>query len=143
MYSKKILGAWSPVYMQTHAQAHTRTETQTHEWMYYKGNLLNSKSLSREVVTSAALFTRLMPCCTQERVNHSQSPSEPFHGVASFRFQGGLGIIYSRNSRVLGDVCSPALGLLVPECNVALALCYWKSSGADSPTYVARREHVV
>ena len=23
---------------------------------------------------------------------------------------------------VLGDVCSPALGLLVPECNVALAL---------------------
>ena len=30
-------------------------------------------------------------------------------------------MIYSRNSRVLGDVCSPALGLLVPECNVALA----------------------
>ena len=31
-------------------------------------------------------------------------------------------MIYSRNSPVLGDVCSPALGLLVPECNVALAL---------------------
>ena len=29
---QKILGAWSPVYMQTHAQAHTRTETQTHGW---------------------------------------------------------------------------------------------------------------
>ena len=27
------------------------------------------KSLSCEVVTSAALFTRLMPRCTQERVN--------------------------------------------------------------------------
>ena len=43
------------------------------------------------------------------------------HGVTSFRFRGGLGMIYSRNSRVLGDVFSPTLGLLVPECNVALA----------------------
>ena len=47
VFSKNILGAWSPVYMQTHAKAHTRTETQTHAWMYYKGNSL--KSLSREV----------------------------------------------------------------------------------------------
>ena len=39
-------------------------------WMYYKGNSL--KSLSREVVTSAALFTRLMPRCTQERVNQAR-----------------------------------------------------------------------
>ena len=44
------------------------------------------------------------------------------HGVASFRFRGGLGMSYTRDSRVLGDVSSPALGLLVPECNVALAL---------------------
>ena len=35
-----------------------------------KGNSL--KSLSREVVTSAALFTRLMPHCTQERVNQAR-----------------------------------------------------------------------
>ena len=62
--SKKVLGACSPVYMQTHAQAHIHTETQTHECMYYKGNSL--KSLSREVVLSAALFTRLMPRCAQE-----------------------------------------------------------------------------
>ena len=64
-----------------------------------KGNSL--KSLSCEVVTSAALFTRLMPRCTQEQVNqargytrrpepassssrsfHSQSPSEPERGYA-------------------------------------------------------------
>ena len=31
-----------------------------------------TKSLSREVVTSVALFTRLMPCCTQERVNQAR-----------------------------------------------------------------------
>ena len=67
--SKKILGAWSPMYMQTHAQAHIHTETQTHAWMHYKGNSL--KSLSRGVVSSAALFTRLMPRCTQERVNQA------------------------------------------------------------------------
>ena len=100
VFSKTILGAWSPVYMQTHAQAHTRTDTQTHAW---SGN--SQKSLSREVVTSVALFTRLMPRCTQERVNqargymrsslhtspiikfldrvdHSQSPSEPERGYA-------------------------------------------------------------
>ena len=59
VFYKKILGAWSPVYMQTHtyAQAHTRTETQTHAWM---------RSLSHEVVTSVAMFARLMPRCTQE-----------------------------------------------------------------------------
>ena len=39
-------------------------------------------------------------------------------------------MIYSRNSRVLGDVCSPALGLLVPECNVALALHLWLNIGS-------------
>ena len=37
---------------------------------------------------------------------------------------------------VLGDVCSPALGLLVPECNVALALwtvlCSWLSHGSTT-----------
>ena len=71
VFPKKILGAWSPVYMQTHAQAHTRTEIQTHVWIHYTGNSL--KLLSREVVTSAALFTRLMPRCTQERVNQAQS----------------------------------------------------------------------
>ena len=27
VFSKVILGAWSPVYMQTHAQAHTRKDT--------------------------------------------------------------------------------------------------------------------
>ena len=70
VFSKKILGAWSPVYMQTRAQAHTHTETQTHAWMHYKGNSL--KSLSREVVTSAALFTRLIPHYTQERVNQAR-----------------------------------------------------------------------
>ena len=36
----------------------------------YKVNLL--KSLNREVVTSAALFTRLMPRCTQEGVNQAR-----------------------------------------------------------------------
>ena len=58
------------------------------------------------------------------RVNgrHSSQWGPPLYGIASFRFRGGLGMIYSRNSRVLGDVYSPALGLLVPECNVALAL---------------------
>ena len=42
-------------------------------------------------------------------------------GVASFRFRGGLGMIYDLLEE-LGDLCSHALGLLVPECNVALAL---------------------
>ena len=79
--SKKILWAWSPVYMQTHAQAHTRTETQTHAWMYYKGNSL--KSLSHEVVTSAALFTRLMPRCTQERVNQARGYTHRLEPVSS------------------------------------------------------------
>ena len=64
---RDVFSKWSPVYMQTHAQEHTRTETQTHAWMW---NSL--KSLSHEVVTSAALFTRLMPCCTQERVNQAR-----------------------------------------------------------------------
>ena len=72
---------------------HMHKSIQTHAWLHYKGNSL--KSLSREVVTSAALFTRLMPRCTQERVNqargytdveppvdHSQSPSEPERGYA-------------------------------------------------------------
>ena len=36
----------------------------------YKVNSL--KSLNREVVTSAALFTRLMPRCTQEGVNQAR-----------------------------------------------------------------------
>ena len=58
------------MYMQTHAQAHIHTETQMYAWMHYKGNSL--KSLSRGVVTSAALFTRLMPRCTQERVNQAR-----------------------------------------------------------------------
>ena len=44
---QKNPGGMVPVYMQTHAQVHTRTETQTHAWMYYKGNSL--KSLSCEV----------------------------------------------------------------------------------------------
>ena len=39
-------------------------------WMHYKGNSL--KSLSREVVMSAALFTRLIPHYTQERVNQAR-----------------------------------------------------------------------
>ena len=55
------------------------------------------------------------------------------HGVASFWFRGGLGMIYSRNSRVLGDVCSPALGLLVLECNVALYPCE-QCCARDYPT---------
>ena len=88
------------------AQTHTRIETQTYACMYRcthtcinlyreKGNSL--KSRSSEIVTSAALFTRLLPRCTQERVNqvrgytrhrvaradHSQSPSEPERGYAN------------------------------------------------------------
>ena len=67
----------------------------------YKGRKeTRLKSLSREIITSTALFTRLMPRCTQERVNqargytrhpeprvpradHSQSPSEPERGYAN------------------------------------------------------------
>ena len=54
---------------------HKRIHAQRHRRMHgciiiYKGNSL--KSLSREVVTSAALFTRLMPRCTQERVNQAR-----------------------------------------------------------------------
>ena len=65
VFSKKILGACSPVYMQTHAQAHTQRLRRMHGY--------SLKSLrSREVVTSAALFTRLMPRCTQERVNQAR-----------------------------------------------------------------------
>ena len=90
---QKNLGAWSLVYMQTHAKAHTRTETQTHAWMYYKGNSL--KSLSREVVTSTALFTRLMPHCTQERVNQARGYTrrpEPAHSSSrSFPVPLGTG----------------------------------------------------
>ena len=47
------------------AQVHTHMHRDSDARMD-KGNSL--KSLSREVVTSAALFTRLMPHCTQERV---------------------------------------------------------------------------
>ena len=65
-FSKKKSWGRGPVYMQTHAQKHTRTDTDA----CMDGNLL--KSLSREVVTSAALFTRLMPRCTQERVNQAR-----------------------------------------------------------------------
>ena len=57
-----------------HAQTHTRTETQTHACTDATFKLYREKgnSLSRKIVTSAALFTRLMPCCTQERVNQAR-----------------------------------------------------------------------
>ena len=50
-----------------HKCMHAQRHRLMHGCIIYKGNSL--KSLSREVVTSAALFTRLMPRCTQERVN--------------------------------------------------------------------------
>ena len=76
IFSKKILGARSPR-LCVHADTCTSAyETQMHKRIrdsdacMDKGNSL--KSLSHEVVTSAALFTRLMPRCTQERVNQAR-----------------------------------------------------------------------
>ena len=83
-----------------HAQRHRRMHVRTDAHIMIKGGRKLVKSLSREMVMSAALFTRLMPRCTQERVNqacgytshpeprvpradHSQSPSEPERGYHS------------------------------------------------------------
>ena len=84
----------------TCTNAYTHRDTDVCMYRREEGNSL--KSLSREIVASAALFTRLMPRCTQERVNqargytshpeprvpqsrsdHSQSLSEPERGCAN------------------------------------------------------------
>ena len=67
VFSKKILGTCSPR-LCTCRYMHKRIRDT--DACMDKGNSL--KSLSREVVTSAALFTRLMPRCTQERVNQAR-----------------------------------------------------------------------
>ena len=68
IFQKNPGGMVPCVHADTSAYTHS-TETQTHAWM--RNSL---KSMSREVVTSVyvALFTRLIPRCTQERVNQAR-----------------------------------------------------------------------
>ena len=98
VFSKKILGAWSPVYMQTHAQAHTRTEIQTHAWMWKLAEVVepwgsherstvhkaNATLHSGTSKPSAGLHTspRTMQNPRVPQVDHSQSFSEPERGYA-------------------------------------------------------------
>ena len=68
VFSKKILGACCP---RLCTCRHMHKRIRDSDACMDKGNSL--KWLSREaVVTSAALFTRLMPRCTQERVNQAR-----------------------------------------------------------------------
>ena len=67
IFQKNPGGMVPCVHADTCTSAYTHRDTDA---CMDKGNSL--KSLSREVVTSAALFTRLMPRCTQERVNQAR-----------------------------------------------------------------------
>ena len=69
------------------------THRNTDAWMHYKGNSL--KSLSREVVRSTALITRLMPRCTQEPLNqprgYTRRPEHVSSSSTSFPVPLGTG----------------------------------------------------
>ena len=67
VFSKKNPGGTVPC---VHADTCTKAYTHRPDRRMHGCNSL--KSLSRDVVTSAALFTRLMPHCTQERVNQAR-----------------------------------------------------------------------
>ena len=70
IFQKNPGGMIPCVHADTCTKAYTHRHRRMHGCIIYKGNSL--KSLSREVVTSAALFTRLTPRCTQERVNQAR-----------------------------------------------------------------------